>query len=188
MRQVKFISGEKIYLRPVEESDFELVLFGKNDIRVRETLFLNKPVNSEEIKNELKKLLLSKETIMFTICTLDGDIPVGQTGLFRVDHVSRAAVFYIAIYDPDYWSKGFGTEATKLLIEYSFDILNLNRIQLHVSTENKYAVEAYKKSGYTIEGILRQAMYHSNKYVDFYVMSILREEYYDSSNAPTSHN
>ncbi len=181
MNPVKFIEGSKIYLRPVEESDYELVMFGKNNSSVRETLFLNKPLNSDEIKMELEQIAESRDTIMFTICNSDDDKPAGQTGLFRVDMVSRAAVFYIAIYDPDYWSQGFGKEATMLMLRYSFDILNLNRVQLHVSAENKRAVEAYKKAGYKIEGTLREAMYHNNRYVDFYVMGILREEYYKSN-------
>ncbi len=66
------------------------------------------------------------------------------------------------------------------MIQYGFDILNLNRIQLHVCCDNVFAVKAYEKAGYKIEGTLRQAMYHHNKYCDFYVMGILRSEYYST--------
>lgn len=178
MSIVKFIDGEKIYLRPVEDGDAELFYFGKNDPSVRETLFLFKPFTKTVIKEEINNWLKNDENILFTICEKESDKVIGLTGLFRVDYVSRAAVFFIAIYDPEFWSKGYGGEATKFVIRYSFDILNLNRLQLHVSVENEKGVMAYKKAGFTIEGTLREAMYHNDKYVDFYVMGLLRGEYY----------
>ncbi|NOX64654.1 MAG: GNAT family N-acetyltransferase, partial [Chlorobi bacterium] len=63
-------------------------------------------------------------------------------------------------------------------LKYSFDILNLNRIQLHVAVNNPAGIKIYKRSGFVIEGTLREAMYHNNEYVDFYVMGILRKDYY----------
>lgn len=182
MRTVKFIEGKKIYLRPFKESDLELVEFGKNNSDVRETLFLFAPVTTEQVKNEMTAWTTSKEIMLFTICREDDDEPVGQTALVRIDYVSRAAVFYLAIYDPGFWSKGYGGEATRLMLQYSFEILNLNRVQLHVCCENPNAVKAYKKAGFSIEGTLRQAMYHHDRYIDFYVMGILREEYYKPQN------
>jgi RimJ/RimL family protein N-acetyltransferase len=172
------MGGEKIYLRPLEEFDNELFYFGRNDPSVRETLFLFRPYTKIDIKEEVDNWLKNNENILFTICENESEKAIGLTGLYRVDYVSRAAVFFIAIYDPDFWSKGYGGEATRLVIEYSFDILNLNRIQLHVSVDNEKGVKAYKKAGFTIEGTLREAMYHNDEYVDFYVMGLLRKEYY----------
>ena len=175
---IKFLEGEKIYLRPYSEEDLLLVQFGKNNSDLRETLFLFAPMTLEQVKNEMNQWTTSKEIVLFTICRQEDKIPVGQTAFVRIDYVSRAAVFYISIYNPEFWSKGYGGEATKLMVDYAFDILNLNRIQLHVCAENKKAVSAYKRTGFTIEGTLRQAMYHNNRYIDFYVMGILREEFY----------
>jgi len=178
MRIVKFMEGEQIYLRPVEEGDLDLVYFGKNNPDVRETLFLFSPLIIDQVREEMKEWSQSKEVVLFTICSQENNEPVGQTAFVRIDHVSRAAVYYLAIHDPQYWAKGYGSEATRLMISYGFDILNLNRIQLHVACENEHAVRAYKNAGYSIEGTLRQAMYHNNRYCDFYVMGILRQDYY----------
>jgi diamine N-acetyltransferase len=172
-----FLAGEKVYLRPVEEKDSELVYQGKNDPAVRETLFLFFPMTLEQVKEELRSWTNSKETILFTICRKGDDKPVGQTAFVRIDYVSRAAVFYVSVYDSSEWSKGYGGEATKLMVDYGFDILNLNRIQLHVFADNTAAVKAYEKAGFVKEGLLRQAMYHHGQYCDFYVMGILREEW-----------
>ena len=182
MRIAKFVEGEKVYLRPVEDVDFELVYFGKNNPDVRETLFLFAPQTLEQVQRETKDWSQSKEIALFTICSQETNEPVGQTAFVRIDFVSRAAVFYIAIYDPQFWAKGYGGEASRLMVSYGFEILNLNRIQLHVACENTYAVRAYQQAGYSIEGTLRQAMYHHDRYCDFYVMAILRSEYYAQKN------
>lgn len=176
---IKFSEGKKIYLRPFDERrDLELFQFGRNNSAVRETLFLFRPMSEEDTRTETSQWHINKENILFTICELTSNEPIGETGLFRIDYISRAAIFYIAIYDPQYWSKGFGSEATDLMLKYSFDILNLNRVQLHVAANNLNGVKIYKKSGFVIEGTLREAMYHNNEYVDFFVMGILRKDFY----------
>ena len=180
-KQIMFIEGNSIYLRPYKEEDIDIIEFGKNNALVRETLFLFRPETKQDIKIEIERWLSDKSTVLFTICEKKTNTAIGQTALFRIDYVSRAAIFYIAIYNPVYWSKGYGKQATQLMLQYSFDILNLNRIQLHVSVENIKGVKAYEKNGFKIEGTLREAMYHNNKYVDFYVMGILRSDYYSNS-------
>lgn len=174
-----FLTGKKIYLRPYVESDVDFVASGHNDELVRETLFLFFPMTIEQMHNQLTQWVNSKDTVLFTICRCEDYEPVGQTAFVRIDYVSRAAIFYIAIYKPKYWSMGYGSEATQLMVKYGFDILNLNRIQLHVASENIKGIKAYEKAGFKMEGTLRQAMYHHNRYVDFYVMGILRDEYYE---------
>lgn len=178
MAKAKFLEGEKVYLRPVQEGDGTLVYFGKNNRQVRETLFLFAPMTEEQVRQEMSSWSSSKEIMLFTICSQESDEAVGQTAFVRIDYVSRAAVFYIAIYDPQFWAKGFGGEATRLMVQYAFDVLNLNRIQLHVCCDNTHGVQAYRRAGFQIEGTLRQAMYHHDRYCDFYVMGILRSEYY----------
>jgi diamine N-acetyltransferase len=88
------------------------------------------------------------------------------------------AIFYIAIADMENRSKGIGTEATKLIMNYAFDTLNLNRVQLHVAVENEKAIAVYKKTGFEIEGTLRQAMFRDSKYHDFYVMGLLKDDFF----------
>ena len=119
--------------------------------------------------------LSDPNSILFTICNKEDSEPVGQTALFRIDWIGRMATFYLAIAEKEKWSKGFGKETTQLMIDYGFETLNLNRIQLHVSIENRHAVKLYKKVGFSIEGTLRQAMFHHNRYDDFYLMALLKE-------------
>lgn len=65
MHTVKFLEGEKVYLRPVRESDLDLVEFGKNNADVRETLFLFAPMTQEQVKTEMNQWAGSKEIMFF---------------------------------------------------------------------------------------------------------------------------
>lgn len=169
-----FLSGEKIYLSPIEPQDADFLTAGENDPEVREALFLALPVSREQQENKIQNFISSKDSIVFIIRERETNKPVGQTALFRIDYISRSAIFYLAILDKGCWSKGFGTEATQLMVDYAFETLNLNRIQLHVCAENTPAIKIYQKVGFVKEGVLRQAMYRNGDYVDFWVMGILK--------------
>jgi len=172
-----FLTGEKVLLSPVEPEDAPFLTAGENDSDVRDALFLALPMSTQQQLEKIKLYQAAKDAIVFLVRERQTNTPVGQTAFFRIDYVSRAAVFYLAILDKGYWSKGYGTEATQLMVTYGFDTLNLNRIQLHVCAENKPAIKIYQNAGFQIEGILRQAMYRRGAYVDFWVMGLLKDEW-----------
>lgn len=173
-----FLSSSLIYLRPWQDSDIDMLFKGLNDSAVRETLFTFRPKSKFELLEEIRKDLANEKSILLTICECSSGEPVGMTAFYRIDHVSRAAIFFLAIYDSTKWHLGYGSEATKLMVDYGFNCLNLNRIQLHVAAENPKAISIYEKCGFVKEGTLREAMYHNDRYVDFLVMGILRSDFY----------
>lgn len=83
----------------------------------------------------------------------------------------------IVIGEKSYWNKGFGQDATKQLLDYGFNLLNLNNIMLGVFSFNKAAINCYKKIGFKEIGCRRQARIISNKKYDIVFMDILAEEF-----------
>ena len=61
---------------------------------------------------------------------------------------------------------------------YGFDRLNLNRIWLGITSENKRGIRAYEKAGFRHEGALRQDIYRNSLYYDSVRMAVVRDEYY----------
>lgn len=88
----------------------------------------------------------------------------------------------IFIGDKNYWNKGYGTDAMRILIRFIFEQMNINKIKLNVYEFNPRAVRCYEKCGFKKEGTLRQEIFRDGKYYDQYIMSILREEYYNNPN------
>ncbi len=180
-----FLIGKLVYLRAPEPGDEINIAISENHPDPRENLFYAFPTS---IGNQLDKLTrehTNPDTIVLVICTRERDQVIGKTAFYRIDWVGRMAVYYLAISETANWQKGYGSEVTRLMIEYAFNTLNLNRIQLHVFKNNKAAIRVYENAGFVIEGTLREAMYHKGGFCDFYVMGLLRKEYSRSNTAKT---
>jgi RimJ/RimL family protein N-acetyltransferase len=172
-----FLIGDIVNLRPLELEDAHFLYLGENNPIVREALFMALPIPFIVEEEKIKRYMNSNDSIMLTIIEKTKNVPVGQTGLTRIDYIHRTAIYYLAIVEPAYWSRGLGAETTHLMIKYAFETLNLNRVQLHVCSENAPAIKIYKRVGFVKEGVLRQAMYRNGGYHDFWVMGILKKDW-----------
>lgn len=79
---------------------------------------------------------------------------------------------------PEYWNMGIMTEALSAIIRFTFNILNINRIEAAVSTENKASIRVLEKLGFVKEGILRECSYWKSSCHDMMMLSILKREYF----------
>ncbi len=114
---------------------------------------------------------------LFTIVDLETDCSIGRCLLFDVDAVNRSAMLGIFIGDKGYWGRGYGQEAIQLLLEYAFDLLNLNSIMLGVYEFNLRAIHAYEKLGFRVIGRRRQARIIGGKAYDALLMDVLSSEF-----------
>jgi RimJ/RimL family protein N-acetyltransferase len=73
--------------------------------------------------------------------------------------------------------KGYGTEATRLLVDYLFLSRDILRIQATTNVRNKTAQRVLEKAGFRIEGTVRKPMLVRGVWTDYYLHSILREEW-----------
>lgn len=112
-----------------------------------------------------------------TFMAYDGDTPIGTCAFMNLDQRNRHAELAIVIGNKDYWSKGFGTEIMKHLMNWGFEGLNLNRLYLHVFDFNTRAIGLYEKMGFVKEGSKRAMIYRHNRYCDLHVYGILKSEY-----------
>ena len=75
-----------------------------------------------------------------------------------------------------YWNKGLITEALKAIINYGFDVLEINRIEAEVMQGNVISESVLLKLGFTREGILRQCMHWNEQYYDMTMFSLLHDD------------
>ncbi|MCZ7583152.1 MAG: GNAT family N-acetyltransferase [Deltaproteobacteria bacterium] len=169
--------GERIYLRLLEPEDTDRCARWINDPEVNyglisEQLHFNRVREREWIDG----LYRDDTSITFGICLKADGRHIGNIGLNLIDRVSRTAHFGILIGEKDEWGKGYATEATKLVVEYAFNVQNLQRVELVVFEFNERAHACYKKAGFVEEGRLRRKRYKRGKYYDEILMAILRDE------------
>jgi RimJ/RimL family protein N-acetyltransferase len=123
----------------------------------------------------------SDSKIVFAICLHDGDQHVGNVSLDQIDYRHRNARLAIFIAEPGRRGQGIGTRAMRLLIEYVFNLMNLNRLYCKTTAGNPAVISFYEKLGFTIEGCLRKHEYIAGQYVDKIILGLVRQ---DSDTAP----
>ena len=74
------------------------------------------------------------------------------------------------------WGKGLATEALRAVIDYTFEAMDINRIEAQHELTNPSSGRVMEKCGMKKEGILRQRLYNKGKFVDVALYSILRED------------
>jgi diamine N-acetyltransferase len=172
-----FLIGERIYLRPLEREDAAIFVPWVNDQEIIRNLVLYRPMNRDNEEEFIARASKEHNGIVLGIALKKDDRLIGNTALHAVHSKNRNAGFGIMIGDKTEWNRGYGTEATGLMVRYGFTTLNLNRIWLHVHEYNPRGRRAYEKVGFQVEGTLRKHSFRDGRYWDVVVMGLLREEW-----------
>lgn len=174
-----FLTGIKVYLRAVASGDYLFLTNWLNDSDVTYFMFYGQfPKTYEQIKEHFEKQLSDQANAVFIVTDKKSRRPIGFAGLYEIHPTARSAEFRIVIGEKNFWGKNYGTEIAQLVIFYGFDRLNLNRIYLGVTAENKAAISTYKKVGFVQEGILREDIFRNSRFYDTVRMSILHKDYH----------
>lgn len=166
-------------LRPLERTDLNArYLAWLNDPEVtRYTEVGTFPTTAEDLDNYYRSITASKNDVMLAVVDKKSGRHIGNVKLGPIHWLHRTATFGILIGEKDLWGKGVGLEATRLMVEYGFERLNLRRIVLGVFAEHEAAVRCYEKVGFKIEGRFREKIFHEGEYKDSLWMGLLRSEY-----------
>ncbi|NHJ04293.1 MAG: N-acetyltransferase [Candidatus Heimdallarchaeota archaeon] len=178
MPHYKKIVGRLCYLSPVSDEDAEKWTNWFNDLEVTIPLG-DEAYIPTNLNNEQRNIsdILQHNLHVFSIVDLNSDELIGRCVLFNIDKINRHAMFGIVIGEKSFWSKGYGQEATKLILDYGFNLLNLHNIMLGVFSYNKAAINCYKKAGFKEIGSRRQARIIGGKKYDIIFMDIIADEF-----------
>jgi len=177
MTRPVFLDGKRIYLAPLEMEDLETFYCWYNNPDLRKFLIMPYPTTKLDEKEWIEKRTKGKDEVVLSIVVKRGNRLIGNIGLHNINRVTRCAMMGIAIGDLKMASKGLGTEAIGLMLDFGFGTLNMHRIELFVHDFNDRAQKAYKKLGFVEEGRKREALYSDGKYHDELLLAILKDEW-----------
>ena len=177
MRYFRKIVGQRLYLSPFNPEDPE--------IHTKWAQWMNDPTLADTYggPGNLVSLASAKKAVAelpghrFDIVLQEGDELIGHISIHDINHLSRTAFIGICISNESNRSKGYGTEATRLILDYGFKTLNLNNIALSVHADNLGGIACYKKIGFKDAGRRREWVFKNGKYVDVIYMDLLAREY-----------
>lgn len=174
------LETERLILRRFEYTDDEAMLkYWIADEKIQSLYF--EPVYStkEAVRELLDKYIGSyekKDYYRWAIVEKNSGECIGQIAYFLVDSQNHFAEIEYCI-GSDFQCKGYATEATKAVISYGFDKINLHKVQICTMTINEPSKRVIEKCGFTYEGTLRDYFYMDGEYVGRLYFSLLRNEF-----------
>jgi RimJ/RimL family protein N-acetyltransferase len=176
------LRGEKVLLRPLQRSDIANFLKWFNDVEVTQYLNFYLPMTEmaeEKWIEDAASRTQAGTGVYFIIEAIEGDStkPIGSIGLAGINPKDHGASFGITIGEKDYWGNGYGTEATRLILDYGFQQLNLHRISSSAFAFNERSIRLHKKVGFKEEGRRREAIFKNGQFHDLVMFGILRGEW-----------
>lgn len=173
---IRMIEGTKVSLRRLLESDLigYCRWYGNPEV----TSFLGmKPLSRDKAEASFNQIVSEPVGEYFGITKNSDGSLIGYiflTGILKSHRVARE--LGIVIGDPEDWGHGYGTEATRLILDYGFRELNLHRVELLVLDYNQRARRVYEKLGFVFEGVQREARWIDDQWRDVIQMSLLEGE------------
>lgn len=173
--------SSRLKLRKMTTEDTKLYHKWRNDQEVMHSTNPSLDVYPMETTKEFVEqvILGSHSAKSYIIVEIENERSIGVVSLTNIDYKNRNAECIIDIGEKDYWGKGYGSEALKLLLDYAFYEMNLHRVSLRVFSFNDRAIRMYTKLGFCQEGNSRQSLFRDGKWHDIIHMGILQNEYFE---------
>lgn len=142
------------------------------------------PMRLEEVDRFFQTRAIGAESLAMAIHVRESDRLIGTCALSQLDGDNGSALFHITIGERDAWGRGYGTEATRLMVDHAFRTLGIHRIGLSVFEFNERAIRSYVTCGFVAEGRAREAIWRDGRWWDEISMSILEPEFRQRQGIP----
>jgi len=172
------LTGALVRLRPLVADDAADMFASLADQEIMRLTGTHGTLTLEQVQTHCEQVPGRADRADYIIESIEHPgMAQGEVVLNEIDFDNHIASFRISLYGSDRFSKGMGTEATRLMLNFGFDILNLHKIELEVYAFNPRALRVYRKVGFVEEGIRRDALLWEGERVDAIMMGLLRTEY-----------
>jgi RimJ/RimL family protein N-acetyltransferase len=176
---VIFLKGKRVILRPLEKTDAPILQVWFNDPEVM--VFMNNSfpiaLHEEEawLSQDRRKERFPQNVVLGIY--VEGQGLIGTMGLHAINWIDRTAVTGTCIGNKDCWGKGYGTDAKMTLLNYTFNVLNLRKVNSHILDFNGRSQSFNKKCGYKEVGRLKAERFRGGTYCDEVILSVFREDW-----------
>ena len=170
----------KVYLRAFEPGDYIQINKWRNNRKLQElTAATFYHISSETDKAwVIEKMKFSQKEFYFAICAKETDQFIGYCSLVDVDYVHRKCNWGgIVIGERREGGKNDAFEAAFLLMQYTFNELNLNRVMGYWLEGHEGSLKMAKRLNFQHEGMLRQSVFKNGRWYNQLVMSLLKSDF-----------
>jgi RimJ/RimL family protein N-acetyltransferase len=175
--------GAGVELRRHDPSNYPLYARWYGDEEIwRLTSWAPEPLQREAVERLFEDRKSSPANDSFAIHRMGEEEPIGVISLMNLSEANASADLSIIVGAAEDRDKGLGTEAIRVLLQYAFEELYLDRVALSVFEFNEPAIRAYEKLGFQKEDRVRQAVRRDGEWQDAILMRILASEWRENEN------
>lgn len=170
----KKLVGKRVYLSPADidnEVKFMTKWLNEDEDLIYQNGFYRSLLGEGKVKEMLEKW--NEGPYMFSIIN-ENDEFMGHVSLFNTNGRSLTLGIYLA---DEFRSKGYGSEAMRLVCDYVFDELGYENIHLEVFSYNTGAIKFYKRAGFKICGVWHNERYAHGRLHDVIMMEYLKQDH-----------
>ena len=170
------LQGENIYLRALEPEDLEFIYKLENNESVWEVSNTQTPYSRFLIKQYLENAnqdIYEAKQLRLVICKNSDFKAIGLIDLFEFDARNRRAGIGILIESENDRDQGFGSQALKLLIDFSFKKLNLHQLFANIGSENILSLSLFSKFGFEKVGVKKDWNLIHGKFQDEFLFQLI---------------
>jgi [ribosomal protein S5]-alanine N-acetyltransferase len=170
------IQGKLINLRVVKQSDLDELIQLQSDVLERGEFLSPNLVNEVSYKKHYQETGFWNEDFGRLLITDKSGKLLGDIAYFKgVGYLPGYEIGY-NIFKSEDRGKGYMTEALTLFSAYIFEVKTIHRLEVHADNGNMGSRKVAEKSGFTYEGMKRQAVFSRGEYGDLAIYSMLRHE------------
>jgi RimJ/RimL family protein N-acetyltransferase len=172
------IEGTQVVLRrhvPANLKAFER-WYSDPDV-ARLTRYQDGPMRRDEIERFFTARVVGPDSLALAVHVRSSGRLVGTSAFSQLDGENGSALYHITIGEKDVWGRGYGTEATRLMLDHAFQNLGLHRVALSVFEFNTRAIRSYRRCGFQLEGRAREAIWREGRWWDEISMSVLEPDW-----------
>ncbi|HUZ02030.1 MAG TPA: GNAT family protein [Thermomicrobiaceae bacterium] len=174
------VVGKNVALGPLRRDLLATYHRWNNTVSTSRTLGLSWPTTIEQEAETYEQRVASANSTYFTVYEAAARQPIGVTYLYEIDHRHRRATFGITIGDAPNRGKGYGTEATRLVLDYAFTSLGLSNVMLTLLEFNIAGYRAYQNAGFREFGRRTRCSFMNGRLWDLIYMQALADNFVDA--------
>lgn len=170
--------GDHVTLRPIVAADAASMWADLHDDEARRLTGTTATFTREQIDAWAASRAVQTDRLDLAVIDRVTGAWAGEVVINDVDPDNQSCGFRIALTRASR-GRGFGSEATRLIVGYVFDRVHepsIHRVELEVYAFNERAIRTYERVGFVREGRRRDALRLGESFHDAIVMSVLRTD------------
>jgi diamine N-acetyltransferase len=172
------LQGQNIYLRALEPEDLEFIYAVENDENIWEVSNTITPYSKFLIRQYLENAhqdIFEAKQLRLAVCKKGSSEAIGLIDLFDFDAKNKRAGIGIIIQNEIDRNSGFGKDALSLMIDYSFNQLQLHQLFANIGTENIASLALFTTFGFEKIGVRKDWNFTNNAFHDEAVFQLIKK-------------